>query len=318
MKILHITNNFPTKINPVFGIFVKEQIESLTRRGIANEVFFINGREKGKWEYMKSIIRLRKYLKGKHFDVVHCHHTLSAVCFILSGHSNGQKSIVSYQSDPTNELHGRFYPFITRHMGFAILKNNSRLVDNVNIFNQPNGVNINFFKPAERAFCCAQLNLDLKKKYILFVSSNFNRPEKRYDRFENTLAILRNKYEMDNISELKLINTERKLVPFYFNAASLLLLTSDFEGSPNAVKEAMACNIPVVATDVGNVSELLSGCSRSYVAKTKEPEELAELAYKVLTDTGQINSRNVLIEKELDAQSVARKIALIYKKLIKE
>jgi len=51
------------------------------------------------------------------------------------------------------------------------------------------------------------------------------------------------------------------------------------------------------------------------VAKTKEPEELAELAYKVLTDTGQINSRNVLIEKELDAQSVAKKIVLIYKYL---
>ena len=123
---------------------------------------------------------------------------------------------------------------------------------------------------------------------------------------------------MDDIVELKLINTARQLVPLHFNAASIHLLTSDFEGSPNSVKEAMACNIPVVSTDVGNVSELLSGCSRSYVAKTKEPEVLAELAYKVLTETEQINSRSVLIEKELDAQSVANKIVSIYEKLIKE
>jgi len=318
MKVLHITNNYPTKINPVFGIFVKEQIESLTQLGIANEVFFINGREKGKWEYIKSIIRLRKYLKGKHFDVVHCHHTLSAICFILSGHSNGQKAIVSYQSDPTNELHGHFYPFITRNMGFAILKNNSRLVDNVNIFNQPNGVNIHIFKPNEKKACCSKLSLDANNKYILFVSSNFNRPEKRYDRFEKTLEILRNKYKMDNVAELILINTERQFVPLYFNAASMHLLTSDFEGSPNSVKEAMACNIPVVSTDVGNVSDLLAGCSGAYVAKTKDPAELAALAYKALTETEQINSRNILIEKQLDAESVAKKIVLIYEKLIKE
>jgi glycosyltransferase involved in cell wall biosynthesis len=317
MKVLHITNNYPTDKNPVFGIFVKEQIESLTNLGIANEVFFINGRENGKWEYLNSIIRLRKYLKGKHFDVVHCHHTLSALCFILSGCPRRQKSVVSYQCDPSDELGGHFYPFITRNINFAILKNNSPLINNSTVFNQPNGVNINFFKPIEKAFCCSKLNLDVNNKYILFVSSNFNRMQKRYDRFKKTLEILRNKYKTDNVVELLLINTERQFVPLYFNAASMHLLTSDFEGSPNSVKEAIACNIPVVSTDVGNVSELLSGCSGFYMAKTKEPEELAELAYRVLTDTGQINSRNVLIEKELDAQSVANKIVSIYEKVIK-
>ncbi len=317
MKVLQITNNYPTKNNPVFGIFVKEQIESLTNLGIANEVFFINGREKGKWEYLKSIIRLRKFLKGKYFDVVHCHHTLSVLCFILSGCSKRCKSVVSYQCDPSDELGGRFYPFITRNVNFAILKNNSPLVNNSTVFNHPNGVNINFFKPIDKTFCCSKLNLDVNKKYILFVSSNFNRTQKRYDRFEKTLEILKSKYKMDDVAELKLINTERRLVPYYFNAANIHLLTSDFEGSPNSIKEAMACNIPVVSTDAGNVSDLLSGCTGSYVAKTKEPEELAELSYKVLTNSEQINSRNVLIEKKLDSESVAKKIVLIYEKLTK-
>lgn len=316
MKVLHITNNFPTEKNPVFGIFVKEQIESLTNLGIKNEVFFINGREKGKWEYLKSIIRLRKFLKGKYFDVIHCHHSLSAFCFILSGRSSGQNSIVSYQSDPSNELGGRLFRFIKNNTKASILKNNSPIVNNSTIFNQPNGVNVNFFKPIGKDIWFPKLKLDAQKKYILFVSSNFSRPEKRYDRFKETLEILKNKYGLENIEEIKLINTERKLVPFYFNAASLHLLSSDFEGSPNSVKEALACNTPVVSTNVGNVSELLSGAIGSYVAKTKNPDELAALAYKVLTNSEPINSRKILIEKELDIESVAKKIVSIYEKAI--
>ena len=126
------------------------------------------------------------------------------------------------------------------------------------------------------------------------------------------------KYQLNNIEELKLINTERSLIPYYFNAASLHLLTSDFEGSPNSVKEAMACNIPVVSTDVGNVKEMLSGVEGSYVASTNNAEELAELVYKALNNKNNINSREVLIQKKLDIESVAKNIITIYKKTIDE
>ncbi len=87
MKVLHITNNYPTVKHPIFGIFVKEQIESLTRQGIDNQVFFINGREKGRLEYFRSIFRLNRFLRKHRFDIIHCHHAFSAVCFILSGHA---------------------------------------------------------------------------------------------------------------------------------------------------------------------------------------------------------------------------------------
>ena len=55
MKVLHITNNYPTPNLPIFGIFVKEQIESLSKLNIDCDIFFINGREKGNFEYLKSI-----------------------------------------------------------------------------------------------------------------------------------------------------------------------------------------------------------------------------------------------------------------------
>ncbi|MGB4013038.1 MAG: glycosyltransferase family 4 protein [Bacteroidales bacterium] len=318
MKILHITNNYPTVKYPIFGIFVKEQIDSLTDQGLKNEVFFINGREKGKLEYLKSIFKLRKFLGGKNFDVVHCHHALSGLCFFFSGQSKKFKSVISYQNDPLHEQGKYLYTFIRKRFNAIILKNNSPVVDNSTVYYQPNGVNTNFFKPIPKEECIKKLKLRNDKRYILFVSSNYIREQKRYDRFLEVLEILKSKYKLNNIEELKLINTERKVVPYYFNAASLHLLTSDFEGSPNSVKEAMACNTPVVSTNVGNVEELLRGVEGSWVSNTKNAEELAELAYKALQNNNECIGREHLIKNELDIESVAKKITSIYKKIINE
>lgn len=315
MKILHITNNYPTPNHPIFGIFVKEQIDSLTDQGLDNEVFFINGREKGMFEYLKSIFRLKEFLKSKKIDVVHCHHALSGLCFIFSGKSNKYKSIISYQNDPLNEQGNFLYTFIKKQFDAIILKNNSFIVDNSTIFYQPNGVNTNFFQPISKEECKCKLNLQSDKRYILFVSSNFKREQKRYDRFQKVLTILKNKYKLSDIEELTLINTERSLVPLYFNAASLHLLTSDFEGSPNSVKEAMSCNTSVVSTDVGNVRELLSDVKGSYVTSKNDPYILAELVYKSLNYKEDVNSREIIVQKKLDINSVANNILSIYKKI---
>ncbi len=318
MKVLHITNNYPTKDHPIYGIFVKEQIESLTNQGIYNEVFFINGRERGKSEYIKSVYLLKKFLNNRQFDIIHCHHALSAVCMILSGESRKYKTILSYQNDPSKEQGKILYHFLKKKCRAIILKNNCSIVNNNATFYQPNGVNIDFFKPIDKKKSLEKLQFDNKKQYILFVSSNFVRQQKRHDKFQKVLQILRDKYKLFDIEEIMLVNTERSLVPYYFNAASLHLLTSDFEGSPNSVKEAMACNIPVVSTNVGNVSELLEGVNGSFVSKTSHPEELAFLAYQALTFKGEINSREKLIEKKLDTESVAKNIISIYKKIINE
>jgi len=318
MKVLHITNNYPTTKYPIFGIFVKEQIESLSNQIIENELFFINGRENGKVEYLKSIFRIRKILHNNHFEVIHCHHAFSALCLILSGYSRKNKTIVSYQSDPVNELGTVLYRFIENHVSVVILKTKSILVNNQNVFYLPNGVNISLFKSIDKTASCKILNLDPSKKYILFVSSNFIRKEKRYDKFIDTLEIIKKKYQMEDVEELKLINTKRELVPYYYNAASLHLLTSDFEGSPNSVKEAMACNIPVVSTNVGNVSIMLDGIKGSYVARLNTPEELAELSHQILISNEVCKSRDALINKKLDMDSVAKQLVALYNKALQQ
>ncbi len=316
VKILHITNNYPTSNYPIFGIFVKEQIDSLKDLGHANDIFFINGKEGGKIEYVKSIFRLKKYLNEREYDIIHCHHALSALCLLFSSNPHKFKSVVSYQNDPVNELGKYVYRFIKSRVSAIILKNRSHIVDHTSVFHLSNGVNISFFQEIPKNECYSRLKLRSDKRYILFVSSNFIRQQKRYDRFKKVLSILRDKYKLHDLEELKLINTDREIVPYYFNIASLHLLTSDFEGSPNSVKEAMACNTPVVSTNVGDVSALLSGINRSFVSISNDADELAELTYQALTIDSDINSRNMLIKKNLDINSVAKRLTQIYSKIL--
>ena len=127
MRVLHITANYPTVQFPVFGIFVKEQVESLRNEGVDCEVFFSNGKENGGVKaHRASINKVRKLLRENHYDVIHCHHALSALMFICTLWPLFKKSVVSYQNDPTTEwkvmnVFGLVHVFFNR----IIIKNQS-------------------------------------------------------------------------------------------------------------------------------------------------------------------------------------------------
>ena len=316
MKILHITNNYPTKEFPIFGIFVKEQIESLNSEGIATEVFFMNTREKGKREYFYSLPKLFLKLLANKFDVVHCHHAYSGFIFFIMGISIFNKKLLSYQGTPDIEGGQRLFKIHTWFFNSIIHKANFTNYSNNKVVYLPNGVNIDVFVPMERLECKHKLDLDSNKIYILFMDSYVGRPYKRADRFKETIEILRGKFEYSNIEEMVLTNTDRKLIPYYINASSLHLLTSDVEGSPNSVKECLACNVPVVSTPVGDVNELISDVQGSYMSKSFDPEELANLVHKSLTSQTH-NGREKLIEKRLDIKNVALKLKSEYEKILK-
>ena len=224
MRVLHITNNYPTNKNPIFGIFVKEQIDSL-KKYCKCDVFFINGRERGKLEYLYSIFKLRKILNKKKYNVIHCHHVLSYIVFYLSFYKSKSKIILSYQNDPSNEFGIPLFNFICKKVDSIIFKNNTMKYYHNNVHYIPNGVNLDFFTEFDKIESKKKVGLDIDKKYILFVSSNFIRNQKRYDIYKKTVNILKtidSKFE-----ELLLINQDRENVPFYFNSSELHLLTSD-------------------------------------------------------------------------------------------
>src|SRR4030042_4531165 len=106
------------------------------------------------------------------------------------------------------------------------------------------------------------------------------------------------------------------MIIHYLNAADVLLLTSFHEGSPNVIKEAMACNCPVVSTDVGDVRWVVGNTSGYYISSF-DPGELAEkikLAIVFREKHRQTNGRDRISELGLDSETVAKKIIDVYKK----
>lgn len=310
MKILHITNNYPTDKHPIFGIFVKEQIDSLRSTGLECDVFFINGRENGKSAYFKGLFKLLKKLKNTDYDILHCHHIYSAVLLLLTLNFFKFKRIISYQNPPSKEGGLFLYQIIKLFFDGVILKD-TKSIDK-KVYYLPNGTNTEFFINYSRRECIAKLNLDASKKYILFMDSNKEkRTQKRVDRYDKVIDYLLKNGNPYNVAPIKLTNTKRNLIPYYMNACSLHLITSDYEGSPNSVKECLACNTSVVSTPVGNIHDLIGDVNGCYVSKSFDPSELAELVVKSLTHKN-FTSRNQLFEKKLDIESVSKKLLNIY------
>ncbi|MCK5879714.1 MAG: glycosyltransferase family 4 protein [Holophagae bacterium] len=321
MKILHVTNLFPIAGNPAYGIFVKEQVESLRALGVDCEILFINARQKGRLEYLRAVSRIREAAKGA--DLIHAHHAYSGLLSLRA--RTGLPLVTSFLNVPGRQsrvhmpvFNRLIYRYVRGHSTRFIYKETAPAGISVpeHGVHLPNGVDLSFFNEISRKEAISNLGLDAGINYAPFVSSiGTVRKQKRYDLFQATLAVLKNK--MTDVNELILSGTERHLVPYYFNSASLLLLTSDFEGSPNVVKEALACNIPVVSRDVGNVREMIEGVSGCFVSASADPVELAGLVRQAM-EHKRVQGRNRLQELKLDMESVAGRLKDIYREVLAE
>lgn len=323
MKILFVTNGYPTQKHPEYCVFTKEQIESVqVNSENISDIFFINAREKGKLEYVRSILPLKR--KMKEYDIIHAFHGLSFLfVFFLAPNKN---IVVSFLNSIDNEygeskFRSKILVFITKRIIrrqniVKIFKDKIPGEFRQNSYYLPNGVDLSKFFPIPKNEAKNKLNLDIHKRYILFVSSkNKFRKQKRYDRFNSVMEIL--KKDFNDIEELVLVNEPREKIVNYFNAAELHLLTSDYEGSPNSVKEAIACNIPVVTTNTGNVYEMINDIDYCYVSFEFEAEALANFCRKILNNkTNTINIYKKIIDKGLDINSKASELINIYQHII--
>lgn len=315
MKILHVTTNYPTPELPIFGIFVKEQVESLQKIGIDCDVFFCNGKGRGFKQYITYLPKLwlRSMFGG--YDVIHCHHALSAIILCMTGAPLFKRVILSYQNDPMNEWGDRMYRFFNLRFKRFIVKNTSSYLKYPKFVYLPNGCNSDFFKPMDKVLCRSQLGWGQDKFYILYMDSNSKkRTQKRHDRYLEVIELL-NK-EFDNIVSVELTNTPRQDIPTYMNACDVHLMTSDFEGSPNSVKECLCCNTPVVSTNVGNVADMMGDIPGCYVSREKDAVELAECVKKVLLSKEPFNGRDLFLAKGYGMETVAKKLKAIYEEII--
>lgn len=172
----------------------------------------------------------------------------------------------------------------------------------------PHGVDMDVFRPAPQTVARDEIGWDQESRIVLFPYDK-NRPIKDFARARTVVDAADER--LDERVELRTVSgVDHDKIPRYMNAADVMLLTSRREGSPNTVKEALACNCPVVSTDVGDVSDYVTDLEYSGVAD--DDEVLTDKLVRVLEDAPVSEGREQVAE--LGLSQMARNIASVYQR----
>ena len=304
MKILFVCSGNRIGVSPI----IRNQGESLVREGIDVVYYTIKG--KGLKGYLSNIKPLKNYLKGNSFDFVHAHFSLTAFVASLAGVKPLVVSLMG--SDVKSSF---FYKILIRVFAFlfswrSIIVKSQDMYDDLGIKCAqiiPNGVDITRFKKMDKVECQEKLGWNKSKRHILF-PANAERREKNYQLAIEAISFLNNPL----VEIHSLHNVPNEEMPIWYNAADVVLLTSLWEGSPNAIKEAMACCRPIVCTNVGDVAWLLDGVDNCYVVEHKS-EEVVEKINLALNGSSITKGIDKIYKLNLTDKQVVNQLIGIYK-----
>jgi len=255
LRVLVVTNFMPDAAAPQRGRWVRDQVDEVRKRGIEVDLFeFPRGRN----EYLPATRRLRSLLRRQRFDLVHAHYGLAGWVAKLAGAA--PLLVTFHGTDVRHHLVGH----LSRRLAWRI-----DLVAGVSraLFEPedgrpglpavpgsavlPCGPDLSRFGPRARARARRQLGLDPEGSYLFF-PANPARPEKRHDRAAAVAASC-------GAELLTGGSIEPEAMPLWLNAANAVLVTSDYEGFGMAAVEALACDVPVLSTEVGIAPYALRG-----------------------------------------------------------
>ncbi|MGM0540542.1 MAG: glycosyltransferase family 4 protein [Thermodesulfobacteriota bacterium] len=310
LKALFVSSgNSKNGISPI----VKNQGESLREAGVDVEYYPVHG--KGLNGYLKNVLPLKRHNQKNTYDIIHAHYSLSALVATLAG---CRPMVVSLMGSDIRLglLYQQAVKFSSYVRWKALIVKSLDMKDNVRIQSAriiPNGINVELFKPLSRDASLNRLGWDKNKTHILF-AANPAREVKNYNLLERAWKLLDNSHQV-KIHVLE--NVPHQDIPIHMSASDLVVLTSLWEGSPNVVKEAMACNCPVVATDVGDISWLF-GNEPGHFLCGFDPENVAHklsLALEFADKHGRTRGRERILELGLDSESVAKRIVEVYEEV---
>lgn len=310
MKVLFVSSG--NKKDSISSL-VLEQGEAVKKTGLELSYYTIKG--KGIKGYLRNIFLLHKYLKNTSFDLVHAHYSLSGFVSTFAG---AKPLVVSLMgSDVKESLIWRFLirVFVSFSWKACIVKSedmkNSLGIKNLQVI--PNGVDLKFFSPVAKESAREHLGWDHSKKHVLFAADP--------DRQEKNFVLAGKSFSMINDSNLELHflkNVVRTEMPYHYYASDVILLTSLWEGSPNVIKEAMACNCPIVSTRVGDVEWLLD-VSPCHFITSFDPAEVANCIRSALDNQSPVKTtgRERISNIGLNSENITSRIVELYSNVLK-
>tara|TARA_B100001564_G_scaffold359760_1_gene382822 strand:+ start:769 stop:1755 length:987 start_codon:yes stop_codon:yes gene_type:complete len=324
LKILIITSEWPSEQRPNAVPFLVREVDQIKKMGIQMEVFSFRGNKRFK-NYFESRKRLKKIIQNKKFDIIHVHWGYNAIILlptnipIVITYRGDDLNGISYMGGATNILKSFLVIIISKFVSFfassIILVSQNfkvKLNENTPTFLIPSGIDLDLFKPLDKKMCRSLLKLDKNKKIILF-AGNKTDLVKNYSLADKIVKII--KKSLINVVMISIpFNTDKELIPYYMNSADCLLFTSFQEGSPNVIKEALACNIPIVSADVGDVKDRLENIKGCIVCNSYNADEFASSVKEILDKEYKIDGRSNVLS--LDLKNTAKDIIKVYKNII--
>lgn len=306
MKVLFVASG--NKAGGKVSAFVQSQFDSLKKEGMEMILFPVVGH--GWRGYLRNFRRLRKLILKEKPDVVHAHYSTCGYLAALAAMGQKTKKVVSILgSFPTESRKLKCVRFCIDHVWHATIVKSERtraqLDRNLPVI--PNGVDLDLFPLIPQEEARRKVDFAGGQKYVIFVSDP-SRPEKQFGLAQAAVERLDDKA----VHLVPVFNKPHKEVVDYMCAADVLIMTSSNEGSPNVIKEAMACNCPIVVTDVGDVRWVTDGVDGTYVSRSSTPEDLGCLLMKALAFGGRTCGRDRIQELGLTSDRVAHRIMNIY------
>jgi len=322
-RVLVVTNLWPYEGDRSYGCFVKAQMDSLRPLGVDYDVMFINGRE-SRWNYLRAMGEVGRRVRAKPYDLIHAHMGLSGlvarcqfrVPIVVTFHGHDVTGEVERSGRIT--LLGRFFQvssLILARLVPAIVVQNRAMRSALGVKSAriiPCGINPDLFRPIDLREARRKLGLDLEKKYVLF-PYNPAEERKRYDVVEAVVA--RAREQVPELEILHALGMPNDRMPLFMNAADVFVLASLSEGSPVAVKEALATNLPVVTVDAGDAPELLKGTEGNYLVP-RDVDAMAQKVVEVCRRGARSNSRESIVTRQ-SLERIAEQIVDLYASILK-
>lgn len=311
---------YPSQETPFEGIFIKEQIQYCRfKYNIDYEVFVIDRKKNKYLNYFKSIFQIRRIISKGNYDLIHVHFGLAGMFLLLKTFIKPPVIVTLHGSDLISfkkrdglmqkvskmaAYNAERIIILNDKMAFTLHKHQHKSVK------IPCGINTEIFELDRN-------NLNNNSFLIGFPSSR-TREVKNYPLFKTVTNFLTEKGY--SIETLEFSNFSRKEMAYNLSKLDCLLMTSHSEGSPQIIKEAMVCGVPIVSTKVGDVEVLLKGLKNCYVINSFEPAPFVEKVIEILKLSPverRTNGKERIMELELDQETVCSKLYDLYEGILK-